>query len=360
MLAITSSEFTYFAPGVALLLAFGITYFSIPAIIRLSLVKKLYDVPDARKNHAARISPLGGMAIFGGMIISFVFSTAYLANPALNSVLVALFILFITGVKDDLYPLVPYKKLIGQIIAAAIVVVQGNIRLESFYGIAGINELPYFISVGLSIVFFLGIINSFNFIDGINGLSSSLGLLVSGTYAVWFAYLNEPLFLILSLSIFGSQLAFLRYNLIKAKIFMGDSGSMILGFLAALLTIYFLKANEQSTLAVLKKVDALVFAFAVIIIPVLDTARVILLRLFIYRTSPFTADRNHIHHTLLDIGLSHAKASLLLFTVNLGLVLFTFFLNPIIRASVLFLLLLIMVFVLMQIPALIKKNRASA
>ncbi len=344
-----------YAPVLALLLAFGITFFSIPAIIRLSLVKRLYDVPDDRKKHATRISPLGGMAIFGGMIISFVFCTAHIPNPALNSVLVALFVLFITGVKDDLYPLVPYKKMLGQILAVLIVVVQGDIRLESFYGLFDVHLLPYAVSVGLSLVFFLGIINSFNFIDGINGLSSSLGVLVSATYALWFYYLNEPLFLILSLAILGAQLAFLRYNLVNAKIFMGDSGSMILGFLAALLTIYFLQANERAEEVVLRKIDAMVFAFAVIIIPVLDTLRVVLFRIFVLKRSPFTADRNHIHHTLLDIGLSHTQASLILFGVNAAFVIVAFLLNPFMRASLLFGLLLLVALGLSQIPFLIKK-----
>jgi UDP-N-acetylmuramyl pentapeptide phosphotransferase/UDP-N-acetylglucosamine-1-phosphate transferase len=354
---LTLADTYVYAPGLAILLAFAITYFSIPAIIRLSLVKKLYDLPDVRKKHAARISPLGGMAIFGGMIISFVFCTAHIANPALNSVLVALFILFITGVKDDLYPLVPYKKLLGQLLAAGVVVVQGNVRLESFYGLGGINELPYGISVALSVIFFLGIINSFNFIDGINGLSSSLGILASATYALWFYYLDESLFLILSLSILGSQLAFLRYNLIKAKIFMGDSGSMILGFLAALLTIYFLQANESASAVVLKKIDAMVFAFSVLIIPVFDTARVVFIRLFILKRSPFNADRNHIHHAMLDIGLTHAQASLILFAVNLALVLLAFFLNPLLRASLLFAILLALALGLSQIPFMIKKAK---
>jgi UDP-GlcNAc:undecaprenyl-phosphate GlcNAc-1-phosphate transferase len=344
-----------YMPLIGLLLAFGITYFSIPAIIRLSLVKRLYDAPDARKKHATRISPLGGMAIFGGMIISFVFSTSHLANPALNSILVALFILFITGVKDDLYPLVPYKKMLGQLIAVGVIVFQGNVRLETFYGLMHINTLPYWVSVLVTFVFFLGIINSFNFIDGINGLSSSLGILVSVTYALWFYYLNEPLFLILSLSIAGSQVAFLRYNLVNAKIFMGDSGSMILGFLAALLSIYFLQANEQAAEVVLLKIDAMVFAFTVLIIPLLDTSRVVLLRVFVLKRSPFTADRNHIHHAMLDIGLSHAQASLLLFGTNLLLVVLVFFLNDYIRASLLFLLIVILAFGLSQVPFFIKK-----
>lgn len=176
-----------YSPLLSLITAFVITYFSIPAIIRLSLVKRLYDVPDERKKHNARISPLGGMAIFGGMIISFVFYTAHLANPALNSVLVALFVLFVTGVKDDLYPLTPYKKLLGQAAAVAIIIFQGDIRLESFYGLFEIQELPYWISVSVSFFFFLGIINSFNFIDGINGLSSGIGIVISITYALWYS-----------------------------------------------------------------------------------------------------------------------------------------------------------------------------
>jgi UDP-N-acetylmuramyl pentapeptide phosphotransferase/UDP-N-acetylglucosamine-1-phosphate transferase len=243
------------------------------------------------------------------------------------------------------------------LLAAGVVVVQGNVRLESFYGLGGINELPYGISVALSVIFFLGIINSFNFIDGINGLSSSLGILASATYALWFYYLDESLFLILSLSILGSQLAFLRYNLIKAKIFMGDSGSMILGFLAALLTIYFLQANESASAVVLKKIDAMVFAFSVLIIPVFDTARVVFIRLFILKRSPFNADRNHIHHAMLDIGLTHAQASLILFAVNLALVLLAFFLNPLLRASLLFAILLALALGLSQIPFMIKKAK---
>ena len=341
----------------ALLTAFIITYLSIPAIIRLSLVKRLYDQPDERKKHNARISPLGGIAIFGGMIISFVFFTAHLANPALNSVLVALFILFITGVKDDLYPLTPYKKLIGQILAVGILIFQGDIRFESFYGLFDINLLPYWVSVALSFVFFLGIINSFNFIDGINGLSSGLGVVVSVTYAIWFYYLDEQLFLILCMTIAGSQLAFLRYNLVNARIFMGDSGSMILGFLAALLTIYYLQANERTDEQLLRHIDAMVFAFAVVIIPVLDTLRVIFIRVVLLRRSPFSADRNHIHHVLLDIGLTHVAATAVLVTANIGLIVLTYFLNDFIRAKYLIITISLLAVGLSQVPFLIKNRQ---
>ena len=346
-----------YSPLLSFITAFVITYFSIPAIIRLSLVKRLYDVPDERKKHNARISPLGGMAIFGGMLMSFVFFSAHLANPALNSVLVALFILFITGVKDDLYPLTPYKKLLGQILAVSIVVFQGDIRLESFYGLFEIQELPFWVSVSVSFLFFLGIINSFNFIDGINGLSSGIGIVISLTYSIWFYYLGENLFIILSLAVAGSQLAFLRYNLVDAKIFMGDSGSMIMGFLAALMTIYFLQANERTTGVLLLHIDAMVFAFAVLIIPVLDSVRVVFIRVFILKRSPFSADRNHIHHSLLDIGLKHSQATLALVLVNVFFILITYYLNDYLRAMYLLITISLLALAFSQVPFLIKNHQ---
>lgn len=346
-----------YTPIAAFITAFFITYFSIPAIIRLSLVKKLYDLPDDRKKHGKRISPLGGIAIFGGLIISFVFFTAHLGNTTLNSVLVALFVLFITGVKDDLYPLVPYKKLLGQLISVAIIIFQGDIRLEQMYGLFGVYELPYLVSVSITLFFFLAIINSFNFIDGINGLSSSIGIVASLVYSLWFYYLNEPLFLTLALCIAGSQLAFLRYNFIDAKIFMGDSGSMILGFFASLLTIYFLQANEKTDETLLKHIDAMVFSLAVLIIPILDTLRVVFIRVFILRRSPFSADRNHIHHVLLDIGLNHISATLVLVGGNVFFIAFTFYMNDFLRAKYLLILILLLAIGLSQIPFLIKRNQ---
>jgi UDP-N-acetylmuramyl pentapeptide phosphotransferase/UDP-N-acetylglucosamine-1-phosphate transferase len=216
------------------------------------------------------------------------------------------------------------------------------------YDYANCQELAYY---------FLGIINSFNFIDGINGLSSGIGIVVSVTYALWFYYLGEDLFLILALSIAGSQIAFLRFNLLNARIFMGDSGSMILGFLAGLLTIYYLQANERAAVVLLRKIDALVFCIAVLIIPIIDTLRVVLIRVVVLKKSPFDADKNHIHHVLIDLGLTHAQATGILVAVNVGLIALTYYLNEYVRAKHLVLLLLFMAFGLSQIPFLLKTRR---
>ncbi|MCH8555404.1 MAG: undecaprenyl/decaprenyl-phosphate alpha-N-acetylglucosaminyl 1-phosphate transferase [Schleiferiaceae bacterium] len=311
----------------ALVTAFAITFGSIPAIIRLSLAKRLYDQPDARKIHDSRIGALGGVGIFGGMLFSFVFFTSHLPNPALNSIIAAMLVLFVTGLKDDLYPMVPYKKFIGQFIAVLIVTIQGDVRLKSLYGIWDIWGLPDWLSIALTSFFFLGIINSFNFIDGINGLAGGIGVIVCGTYAFWFWFMNEPLFQILALSLTGALSAFLRYNLLKARIFMGDSGAMILGFLSAVLTVYFIQKSETFQPLVFENIEALSFAMAILIIPIFDTARVVFIRVVLLKRSPFFADRNHIHHALLDCKLNHFQAASILFITNIGLILLAWFLH---------------------------------
>jgi UDP-GlcNAc:undecaprenyl-phosphate/decaprenyl-phosphate GlcNAc-1-phosphate transferase len=324
-------------------------------------VKKLYDVPDSRKQHPQRIAALGGVAIFGGMLFSFVFFTFHLPNPALNSIIAALLVLFVTGVKDDIFPMVPYKKFLGQLIAVLIVTLQGDVRLKSLYGIAGIWGLPDWLSILLTGFFFLAIINSFNFIDGINGLAAGIGIIVCCTFGWYFKIMDEPLFLILSLSLAGALLAFLPYNLIRARIFMGDSGAMVLGFLSAVLTVYFIQRSEQFRPVIFENIEAMAFAFAVLIIPIFDTLRVVFIRVFILKRSPFAADRNHVHHALLDIGLSHLGAAGTLFLLNvvfIGLALLGNALHVPAKFQMAGFLLLALL--LSQIPFLIKNRKKHA
>ncbi len=336
-----------------------ITYFSIPSIINLSLIKKLYDQPDHRKVHGRRIAALGGISIFGGMMFSFIFFTNTLYYPQLNSILAALIILFVTGIKDDLFPLVPYKKFLAQLTAVFIVTIQGNVRIVSLYGLFDVYFLPYWLSLAISVIFFLGIINSFNFIDGINGLAAGVGTIVSVTYAYWFWVMGEELFLILSLCLTGSLLAFLRYNLVRAQIFMGDSGALVLGFLAAVLTVYFIQQSQSFRPNIFFEIAAMVYAFALLIVPIFDTIRVVIIRIFKGR-SPFAADRNHIHHVLLDIGMTHLQAAFTLFTVNVFFVVLTFSLKGVINPKYQLILILLLALGLSQIPFFIKKKRKLA
>lgn len=300
-------------PLLTFILAFAITYGIVPAIINFSRAKKLFDQPTARKQHRKHISSLGGVAVFAGMILPFLIFNATHDHFPVSALLVALIVLFYVGVKDDLYPLSPIKKFLGQCLSAAAIVLLGDLRIESLYGFLGIDELSYLLSVGLTIFFFVTLINAFNFIDGIDGLCSSLTLVISLAYAWCFSQMDQEVFMMLSIALAGAHLAFLRFNLVNAKIFMGDNGSMIVGFMLSVLTISFIQINGRAGYdGLMPHVDAITFCMALLFVPFFDMVRVVFYRVFIMRVSPTHADRNHIHHKLLDTGMSDATASVTL------------------------------------------------
>jgi UDP-N-acetylmuramyl pentapeptide phosphotransferase/UDP-N-acetylglucosamine-1-phosphate transferase len=307
----------------ALLSAFAITYVSVPAIINLAKLKKLYDEPNHRKAHRSRIPTLGGLALFIGFFFSFVFFSASLPLPNFNSILAALIILFVVGIHDDLFPLIAWKKLIAQIAAALIVTIQGNIRIENLYGLLGIHEMSYLGSILFTTFGILLIMNGFNLIDGVNGLAAGIATIVISTYAYWFYQMGDTVFFLLSLSLVGSLLAFLRYNFLNAKIFMGDSGSLVIGYMISLLSIRFVQIALGYRPVIFYNVAAMVYVFNLLIVPIIDTARVVTKRLSEKR-SPFSADRGHLHHKLLDLGCTHAQTSLILYAFNIVFILAAF------------------------------------
>lgn len=214
--------------------------------------------------------------------------------------------------------------------AAFIIVYFGDIRLSSFYGVFGIGHIPIIISQIFSVITIVFIINAFNLIDGINWLASGVGLIISVAFGSWFFYHNLYEYAILSAAMAGSIIAFMKYNLTPAKIFMGDSGSLSVGLLSSVLAIMFIEKNEYF---IANHIDfkytitaSPAFAIAIMIIPLFDTLRVFTLRILSGK-SPFMADRNHIHHRLIDLGLSHIQSSLVLFCTNIIFIIIAFYMQ---------------------------------
>lgn len=335
------------------LTALVITYLSVPAIINLAKIKKLYDEPNHRKAHLVRIPTLGGLALFIGFFFSFVFWTSGMDVPNFGSILSALIILFVIGIKDDLFPLVAWKKLLAQIMATLIVVVQGDIRIDNLYGLMGVHDMSYWVSVVFSTVGILAVMNGFNLIDGINGLAAGIGVIVLGTFAYWFYRMEDVVFLILCLTLIGSLLAFLRFNFKNASIFMGDSGSLVLGYLIAIIAVRFVQLSRVYEPNYFFSIAGAVYAFNLLIIPLFDTFRVFVVRL-LKKRSPFSADRNHIHHCLLDLGMTHSQAATTLYAANL-LFIGLAWLFQALRPVQMLLLSLLVATVLSQIPFLMKR-----
>lgn len=295
--------------------SFMITYIAIPSIITIAKVKKLVDEPDERRAHSKSIPTLGGIAIFAGVIFSIILWTPFEVFGNLQYILCAIVILFLIGAKDDIIPLDPYKKFMGQIFAAFILVFKANIKITSFYGILGINGLPDWLSVIVSIFTILVIINSMNLIDGVNALCASVGLIICVTLGFWFKTADQIVFAIIAAALVGSLVAFMKFNISPAKIFMGDTGSMLVGVICSILAISFIEANKNGVSEDLQVSAAPALAIAVLFIPLFDTLRVFFIRVMKGR-SPFAADKQHLHHLLLELNLSHLQVTTILILLN--------------------------------------------
>jgi UDP-N-acetylmuramyl pentapeptide phosphotransferase/UDP-N-acetylglucosamine-1-phosphate transferase len=304
----------------AFLTSFALTYNAIPSIISIARKKHLVDEPDERRSHSESTPSLGGIAIFAGSVFSIVLWTPFEVFGDLQYILCAFIIIFLIGARDDIMPLSPVKKLIGEILAAAILVFKSNVKLTSLYGLLGVQELPEWISVVLSIFTIIVVINAFNLIDGINGLSGSIGVLICGILGGWFFLTGHPEFTVIAAALSGALIAFLKYNITPARIFMGDTGALLLGIVSSILVIKFIEIHRTMPLEhpyAFRSAPAV--AIGIIVLPLFDT-----LRVFVTRTmkgkSPLYPDRTHIHHLLIDSGLSHMQATYLLVAVNIGFI----------------------------------------
>lgn len=300
----------------AFLTAFFITYFAIPSIIKVSEKKKLFDEPGERRSHTVSTPSLGGIAIFAGTIFSIVLWTPFQDFGDLQYILCAFIIIFLIGAKDDIDPTSPAKKFLGQIFAAFILVFKANVQISSLYGILGVYQIPEWLSIILSVFTIIVIINAFNLIDGINGLSGSVGTLIAVTLGLWFFWIDRLEMATVAFSLAGSTVAFLRYNITPAKIFMGDTGSLLLGTVCSILAIQFIEIQNTIGDSPYAIKAAPSVAFGILILPLFDTLRVFVGRA-IRGKSPFQPDRTHIHHLLLDSGMSHMQATFTLVFVNM-------------------------------------------
>jgi UDP-GlcNAc:undecaprenyl-phosphate GlcNAc-1-phosphate transferase len=296
--------------------AFALSFVAIPSIINVSRKKKLFDEPNDRTSHREGIPTLGGFAIFGGMLFSIILWTPFKYFGDLQYILCAFIVLFLIGAKDDIDPVSPLKKFLAQLFAAGILVFKANIRITTLYSIFGVGELPYWLSILLSVFVIIALINAFNLIDGINGLAASISLFSSLIFGFWFFAIGRIELAIVAFALIGSVLAFLKFNITPAKIFMGDTGSLLVGTVAAILSIQFIEQNKVLVESPKYIASAPALAIAILIIPIFDTARVMVIRIF-RGGSPFQPDRRHIHHLLLDLGLSHMQATFALLLVNI-------------------------------------------
>lgn len=312
------------------LLSFALVFAIMPSVIKIAIEKKLVAHPEARSSHETITPCLGGVPIFLGVLFCSLLLTPITQWESLRYILSALVIVFMIGTKDDISELSAGKKTGGLMVAIAILVTRGEVRLEGMYDLFFMSgTLPYWLSVTFSIFTLLVISNSFNLIDGIDGLAGTVGIIAMLTFGTWFFVVGMAHLGILALAAAGGLLAFLYYNISKTrKTFMGDTGALVIGMLLGLMTIEFIDVCSTADIpAAYRFENPISVAVGILIIPLFDTIRVFVTRIM-RGVSPMKPDRRHIHHLLIDSNLSHVQATFTLALVNLFFISLAFLLDP--------------------------------
>jgi len=304
------------------IITLGIAYKMVPVLIRIAYLKDLHDPPDGkRKLHRHYISSLGGVAIYLAFITGFSLSgyAEYLAGFSYFSA--ALFILFFTGLKDDLIGLSPRMKLIIEILAAFLIIFGCDLMIDNFYGVLGISNLPAPLAILISVFTIVVVMNAYNLIDGVDGLAGGIGAGASFFFAIGFWVSGYFAMSVLSVITLVALLGYLYHNFNPASIFMGDSGSLTVGLLLSFQAIQFISLGSEAAFTqYFSKATAVILPVSVLSVPLYDTIRVFIKRKAAGR-SPFNPGRDHVHHELLEIGFSQKWVALILYlnTLLIGL-----------------------------------------
>ena len=303
--------------------AFLLSFFLIPLLIQVSSKYLIFDEVTSRKRHARRISFLGGFAIYFSLIIGVflapLFQSGQKFDLHVGFILLGITIIFLNGLGDDVFKYSAKQKLVVHLLV--------GFTFIDTNGIVQVYLLDLFDSyaitrIVLSIIL-VTIINSINLLDGIDGLAASISIFILMVFSFLNFYQGDTFLTVLSISLLGSLIGFLFYNLSPAKIFLGDSGSLLCGFIIGILTI---STSSLSHTRLNNFSDELIIKIilATISIPVLDLLRLFFVRIMSGK-SPFNGDRNHLHHILVDAGVSNNKTILVILMMSMVHVISAFF-----------------------------------
>lgn len=324
-----------------LIIAFISALILIPILRKIAFKFNLVDQPNYRKVHTKPIPLIGGISIVVVSMLTLALSKTFTAQIIEHlPILGASLLLMLTGTIDDKMDIKPSLRIIIQM-GCAFAVCSSGIRLTSLYGIFGIQELNITFQYILTIVIITGVVNAYNLMDGIDGLAGGLAVLGFLIMLPLFWFTGQYSFVILLLAILGATLGFLRFNLGNKKIFLGDGGSLFLGFILVLSGIKLLEMETFVDTSI--HFSALIAVISVFLIPVLDSLRVYYNRIK-NGISPFKADKSHLHHLVLLLGLGHKSTTALIIFFTIALLLLSFILvnlmpltGAIITSSIVFL-----------------------
>jgi len=288
-----------------------------PLVLRYALRHQVVDNPDARKIHRQPIPVMGGVAVYAGILAGCLAMYFLISKASIHWSLMAMTTMLVLGVWDDMKNLPAILRLLIQFgIVGAYMLLTGH-YIHDFYGLFGIHEISLWVGIPLSLVGGVGTINAINMIDGIDGYSSGYGIMACTCFAVLFIIVGPSVWASLAVIVTSALIPFFFHNVfgVKSKMFIGDGGTMMLGFLMAILAIGAMSMRRGPELEA-KGIGVMAMTLAILCIPIFDTLRVMTARMLRGR-SPFKPDKTHLHHLFIDMGFSHLRASTYILSMNL-------------------------------------------
>lgn len=287
-----------------------------PRLVKIAKMKQIVDNPNARKLNKVPVPVLGGVGVFFGLMFGLGVAGYYVQGMEIQfELIIAMMVMLYTGVGDDIMDISPTARFALQICTVCMMMFLCGIYIDNFHGLWNVYRLPVAVAVVLTLVSGVGIINSINLIDGVDGLCSGYGMFASLLFGICFVRMGDMSYAVLAFSMFGALIPFMMHNMFgaKYKMFLGDGGSLVLGFICSLYVMRIIQSGSDHITG-----STVSFTLAVLAIPVFDTLRVMTARMLKGR-SPFSADKTHLHHMFIGLGFSHVLTSVNMLILN-GLV----------------------------------------
>lgn len=282
------------------------TWWIFKKVLKIALLKNIVDNPDARKLQKVPVPVLGGVAVFWGMVVAMTITRLTFDTNSLFAIMGVMTIMLYTGTMDDILSLTPTTRFFIEILVVLLLIYINNYSLNDFHGLWGIDQIPEWIAVPLTVFACVGIINAINLIDGVNGLSSGYCIIASMTFGGAFIITDDKDAASLAILLIGALIPFFCHNVFgkKSRMYIGDGGTLLMGTVISSFVIGALNVNSPLAAKVSPDFGLIPFTLAILVIPVFDCLRVMLARI-LRGTSPFYPDRTHLHHLLFDLGFSH-------------------------------------------------------
>ena len=303
------------------LLSFIGTLWIHPKVLKIAILKNIVDNPDSRKLQRKPVPVMGGIAVFFGIVIGLCSSQTMFSSANTFMLISAMLIMLYVGTIDDIIGLSPYIRFAMEIIVISWLMYACKSSINSFWGLWDTTLIPQLLSYALTIFAAVGIINTINLIDGVNGLSSGFCFMSSILFAIFFHITDNQTMTTLALSAAGAIIPFFLHNVFgeSSKMFIGDGGTLVIGTMMAMFVINILDVNSGSIALVAEGVGLIPFALSVLSIPIFDTLRVMSARIM-HKRSPFHPDKTHLHHMFIDLGFSHIGTTISILSLNFMIV----------------------------------------